>query len=132
MVFLLGVVFLCGLSLSAQELKIEILAKTTKSWDGSTIPPYLSGQPEITILKITIPSQAIVDWHNHPVILMGYLLKGELTVESAEGKTVVFKEGDTVVEIVNKLHRGINRGKNPVEIIVFYAGNVGVPNAINR
>ena len=39
----------------AQDLntvKVDVLAKTSSSWDGGTLPDYSKGKPEVTILRI--------------------------------------------------------------------------------
>lgn len=109
------------------ELKVEVLAKTTQSWNQDTLPAYGEGQPEVTILRIIIPAGMQLPLHKHPVINAGVLLKGELTVIT-EGKDKFYmKAGDSIVELVNKWHYGKNEGKEAAEIIVFYAGNKDQP-----
>jgi quercetin dioxygenase-like cupin family protein len=110
----------------ANEASIAVteLVKTTKSWDGEILPPYPQGQPEITIRRITIPAGARLDTHSHSVINAGVLISGQLTVVTADGKTLHLKAGDPIVEVVNTAHYGINQGKVPAEIVVFYAGTV--------
>ena len=98
------------------------LTKSTKSWNGATLPAYQKGQPEITILRITIPPNTKLPVHEHPVINAGVLLKGELTVHTLKGKTLYMKAGDPIVECVDTWHYGANEGTNNAEIIVFYAG----------
>ena len=34
------------------------LVKSTKSWNGESLPAYPQGQPEITIMRISIPAGA--------------------------------------------------------------------------
>ena len=103
------------------------LVKTTQSWDGKDLPSYPQGQPEVTILRITIPPGTRLDTHRHPVINAGVLVSGQLTVVTTDGKSLYLKAGDPIVEVVNTLHYGINQGDVPAEIIVFYAGTLGVP-----
>ncbi len=103
-------------------VEVNQLAKSTKSWDGETLPQYPQGQPEVTILKIKIPAGAKLEIHNHPVINAGVLLAGELTVVAEDNKTLHLKAGDSIVELVNKKHYGKNEGTETAEIIVFYAG----------
>jgi quercetin dioxygenase-like cupin family protein len=103
------------------------LVKTTQSWDGRVLPVYPQGQPEITILRITIPPGTRLDTHRHPVINAGVLVSGQLTVVTTDGKILYLKAGDPIVEVVNTLHYGINQGDIPAEIIVFYAGTLGTP-----
>ncbi len=35
----------------ANTVNVETLAKTTSSWDGTTLTDYGQGQPEVTILR---------------------------------------------------------------------------------
>ncbi|HAR96414.1 MAG TPA: cupin domain-containing protein [Deltaproteobacteria bacterium] len=105
----------------------EELVKTTQSWDGKALPAYRQGQPEVTVLRITIPAGARLEAHHHPVINAGVLTRGQLTVVTTEGKTLYLKAGDPIVEVVNTGHYGINHGSVPAEIIVFYAGISGSP-----
>ena len=111
-----------GTSVVAKEL-----AKTSQSWNGASLPAYPQGQPQITILRISIPAGARLDVHSHPVINAGVLISGELTVITKDGKTLQLKAGDPIVEVVNTSHYGMNEGKVPAEIIVFYAGTVDMP-----
>lgn len=114
---------------SNESAKTEVvtLVKTTESWNGTLLPKYLEGQPEVTILKITIPSKTKLAFHKHPEINAGVVLKGELTVISETNDTLRIKAGEPIVELVNTWHFGKNDGIEPVEIIVFYAGVKGTP-----
>ncbi len=114
------------------ETKVEVLAKSSSSWDGATLPNYSEGRPEITILKVVIPPKQQLPLHNHPVINAGVLLKGELTVVTEDNKTLHLKAGDALVEVVSKWHYGKNEGDEPAEIIVFYAGIAGKPITIKE
>jgi len=103
------------------------LAKTGHSWNGVLLPAYPVGRPEVTILRITIPAGARLETHRHPVINAGVLTSGQLTVVTADGKTLHLKAGDPIVEVVNTLHYGMNEGQVSAEIIVFYAGVTDAP-----
>ena len=109
------------------SVKVDVLAKSSFTWDGSELPNYQSGKPEITILRIEIPPGVELPLHEHPVINAGVLLKGELTVITDENKTLHLKAGESIIEVVNTWHYGKNEGKTPAEIIVFYAGIHGMP-----
>jgi quercetin dioxygenase-like cupin family protein len=106
---------------------VNKLVKTVQSWNGESLPAYPEGQPEVTILQISIPAGARLETHRHPVINAGVLLSGQLTVVTADGKTLQLEAGDPIVEVVNTLHYGINEGNVPAEIIVFYAGALDAP-----
>ena len=107
------------------SISFKELVRTSKSWDGKSLVPYPQGQPEITILRISIPAGARLATHSHPVINAGVLVSGQLTVKTTDGKVLRLKPGDPIVEVVNTLHYGINEGTVPAEIVVFYAGIVG-------
>ena len=107
------------------SISVKELVSTSKSWDGKSLVPYPQGQPEITILRISIPAGARLDTHSHPVINAGVLMSGQLTVKTMDGKVLRLNAGDPIVEVVNTLHYGINEGTVPAEIVVFYAGIVG-------
>jgi len=100
----------------------EILARSGRSWDGASLPAYPQGEPEITILRVVIAPGQSLPWHKHAFINAGVLLSGELTVETETDNTLQLKAGDSIVELVNTWHHGVNRGGVPAEIIVFYAG----------
>lgn len=109
------------------EIEVTTLVKSTKSWNGSKLPKYLDGIPEITILKIIIPPKTKLSLHKHPEINAGVLLKGSLRVISKDNDTLNLKAGEPIVELVNTWHYGENLGTEPAEIIVFYAGVEGTP-----
>jgi len=113
-------------------ITVDVLAKTSSSWDGRDLPDYTKGKPEITMLRITIPQGVQLPLHKHPVINAGILIKGELTVVTEDNKTLHLKAGDSIVELVNKWHYGKNEGNKPAEIIVFYAGILGTPITIKK
>lgn len=106
---------------------VKELVKTTRSWDGKPLPAYPQGQPEITVLRISVPPGTRLAAHRHPVINAGVLISGQLTVVTKEGKILLLRAGDPIVEVVNTLHYGMNQGTSPAEIIVFYAGIVDAP-----
>ena len=124
--FLLLLLSSCAVS-KVKEIQVEKLAETSKSWNGDDLPSYPEGKPKITVLKIIIPPKTKLHKHYHPVINSGIVLKGVLKVVDINNNVLILKEGDVIVELVNKIHSGINEGKKPVEIVVFYAGTEDLP-----
>lgn len=116
-----------GRAQEAEGIQAAVLAKATTSWDGTVLPGYPKGQPEVTILRIKIPPKVKLPLHEHPVINAGVLLRGALTVVTTDHRTLHLKAGDAIVEVVDKWHYGINEGDVPAEIVVFYAGAAGLP-----
>jgi quercetin dioxygenase-like cupin family protein len=121
-----------ALAEEANSVVVEVLTKTDSSWDGKALPRYLRGKPEISILKFTIPPGVQLPLHKHRVINAGVLTRGELTVVTEDNKVLHMKAGDTIVEVVNKWHYGMNEGNEPAEIIIFYAGSRRVPVTIKK
>ena len=121
-----------NLSNTAGTCSTEALVKTTSSWDGTALPQYPSGEPEVTILRITLLPKARLVMHKHPVINAGVLLKGELTVVADDGRALHLETGDPIVELVDQWHYGKNEGDEPAEIVMFYAGTSGVPVTVEQ
>lgn len=124
-----ALITLLGCSPSAQQATTEyqVLLRTNHAWDGSPYIRFPEGQPELTLLKISIPAYTVLDWHSHPIPNVGYLLTGELLVETANGhQQVRLHAGDALAEIVDGIHRS-RTGHQPAELIVFYAGGSGLP-----
>ena len=105
----------------------ETLLRTGSSWDGEPYESYPSGQPELSILKITLAPHTELEWHSHPIPNAAYIVSGELTLErKKDGQRQRFAAGQALSETVDTLHRGVT-GDEPVVLIVFYAGNSGTP-----
>jgi len=108
----------------------ETLAKGSTSWDGTPYVAYPKGQPQLTVLKLTIPANTVLPWHRHPVPNAAYVLSGEITVEDAEGhKAASFMAGQAFTESVDEVHRG-RTGAYPVTLIVTYAGTAATPTSV--
>ncbi len=106
---------------------VRTLVHSTRSWNGTPLPAYPSGQPEVTVLHITIPPGVALPMHQHPVINAGMLIRGQLLVTSAAGASVQLRAGQGLIEMVNQPHYGTNNGTEPAEIVVVYAGVKGQP-----
>lgn len=111
----------------SDKIESVTLLKTTKSWDGTLYSAYPSGQPEVSVLKISVPPNKALDWHKHPVINAAYIEKGEIQIERKEdGKTQWVKQGQVLPEMVNIAHRG-KTGDKGATLIVFYSGSPDLP-----
>jgi quercetin dioxygenase-like cupin family protein len=105
----------------------QTLLRASSSWDGEPYKSYPSGQPEVSILKITLAPHTKLEWHSHPMPSAAYIVSGELTVErKKDGKKQHFIAGQAVSETVDTFHRGA-AGNEPVVLIVFYAGRLDMP-----
>lgn len=125
MLLVLCLIVSSGFADETKAVTVEKLAQSTKNWNGNLLPAFPEGQPEITILKITIQPGVELPMHEHPVYNAGVLLQGELTVKTKNGKTLHMKAGDPIIEVVNTWHYGINEGAKPAVIMVVYIGKKG-------
>ena len=108
-------------------VRSETLLRSSSSWDGEPYKSYPPGQPELSVLKITLAPHTQLEWHSHPIPSAAYIVAGELTVErKRDEKKQHFTAGQAVSETVDTLHRGA-AGNEPVVLILFYAGRPGVP-----
>ncbi len=95
-----------------------LIERATTSWDGETLESYPSGRPTFTMQKLTIPPHTKMEPHSHTIMQLGYILSGELTITSEDGKTVTFHEGEPAIEVVGKIHYGENRGDIDTVVVV--------------
>lgn len=132
--YIIALVLIISTQVWAEDLDphVQVLAQTTQSWDGQLMPQYPKGQPEVTILEITIPAGAKLPLHMHPVINAGVLIQGELTVITEHDEVLILGAGEAIVEVVDKWHHGQNQGTEPARIIVFYAGIEDRPITISK
>lgn len=122
--------FLAGATEYDAGVQGKVILQTETTSNGDPVRYTETDHPKITVMTVTIAPGAQTGWHNHPVAVYAYVLSGMLTVEIEGGKTVVFREGDAIVEVVNTRHNGINKEKVPVKLVVFYLGGKGIPNVI--
>ena len=101
----------------------ETVIQTSVYWNQKPIKPIHIDQPQVTVLKITVPAGEKLAMHKHPMLNVGYMVKGELTVYSEQGEKLVLKAGDPIVELVDIWHYGENTGSEDVVIVVTYVGN---------
>ncbi|MBQ6965556.1 MAG: cupin domain-containing protein [Bacteroidaceae bacterium] len=117
---------------SAVAVKSVELIRTSKSWDGADLPDYFEGRPELVAVKYEFPAGQKLGWHHHPVMNYGILVQGELTIIGQDGQEKVVHEGEPVVEMVNTIHHGENRGTKPVILYMFYLSQEGMPLAVQH
>ena len=115
-----------------QQVQSTELIRTSQSWDGVELPDYLKGRPELVAVKYIFPAGKKLGWHHHPVINYGVLVEGELTIIGLDGKEKIVHEGEAVVEMVNTIHHGENRGTKPVVLYMFYLSEKDMPLAVQH
>lgn len=118
----LGVIFT---AFSVCAANSEKLIQTQTHWNQQPIQPIHIDHPQVSMLRITIPAGEKLAMHKHPVLNIGYLTKGELTVRSEKGEKLVMKAGDPIVELIDTWHYGESTGSEDAEIVVTYVGEKG-------
>jgi len=111
-------------------VKAKIILQTETMSNGDPIDYQDTDHPRVTVMTVDIAPGAQTGWHRHPMAVYAYVMSGRLTVKIEDGKTSVFKKGEAIVEVVNLKHNGINQGKIPVKLVVFYLGGKDIPNVI--
>lgn len=111
-----------------QAVKVTKLITSSTAYNGQKLSYLSTDRPEVTALVVEIPSGGETGWHLHKVPVYAYMLAGEITVETGDGKSTTFKEGDAILEVFDTPHNGRNTGKVPARLVVFYTGAEGTPN----
>ena len=109
----------------AEVQSLELL-RTSQSWNDVDLPDYPQGQPELVAVKYVIPPGKKLGWHHHVAMNHGVLVQGELTIIAQDGQTKVMRAGEVVVEMVDAIHHGENRGTEPVVLYMFYLSQKGM------
>ena len=115
-----------------QQVQSTELFRTSQSWDGVELPDYPEGKPELVSVKYEIPVGQKLAWHAHPVMNFGILVEGDLTIISQDGTEETVHEGEAIVEMVDTIHHGENRGTKPVLLYMFYLAQKDVPLSVQH
>jgi len=135
--FFLVAAFIFGLAGHAKaqynnDLIIEQILKTDTTSLGQRISYPVTANDEVTMLKITLPPGKTTGWHEHEIPVFAYVLKGTLTVEFEDGKTVKFLENSSFAEVLHMVHRGINKENSDLVLLAIYLGIKGKPLSIKK
>lgn len=122
--FLMALIAVC-FSFNASAATSEILQKSQASWNNTPIKQMELKDPEVTVVRIQIPKGEKLPLHQHPILNVGYLTKGELTVRTEKDEVLVLKAGDPIIEVIDTWHYGESTGDEDAEIVVVYVGNKG-------
>lgn len=114
------------------DVLIQNLLKTDTTSIGQKIHYPDTGNPEISMLKVTIPPGKETGFHKHTIPVFAYVMSGKLTVELENGKTMEFNKESSFAEVINTMHNGKNTGKEDVVLIVTYLGVKNLPLSIKK
>jgi quercetin dioxygenase-like cupin family protein len=87
------------------------------------------GPTEIVFAEITIEPGASTGWHTHPGPLVVAVRSGTLTRYLADCRAETSTAGDSFIEHAGRraVHMGVNRGREPVVLLVSYVVPFGGP-----
>ncbi|WP_370461823.1 cupin domain-containing protein [Rahnella sp. RcJ3] len=75
------------------------LVQSDCAWNGKLYSQYPSGQPCLTVMKMTIEAHTTLPWHTHSMPNAAFIISGQLTVEDRNtGKTRVINAGEAFNE----------------------------------
>jgi quercetin dioxygenase-like cupin family protein len=127
--FFLTLILLAFFSLTARSqysgLIIKELLRTDTTSIGQEITYPEFADPEVTMLKITIPPGKSTGWHKHNFPVFAYDVKGTLTVELEDHREIHFKEESTFAEMRETYHNGTNMEDSDLVLIAIYMGGKG-------
>lgn len=106
-------------------VKVETLARSDRSWNGSLLPPLFAARPEVNVVRMTVPAGVTLNLHQHPVIHAGVLVQGRLRLEAEQGASQLLEPGQAVIEVVNRAHRSVSLGPDPAVLLIVFVGPKG-------
>jgi len=127
-IYLLLTPFLISAGEYNSGVQTRVILKTAVTGNGAPIAYLKTDQPEITAMTVDISPGAETGWHSHSAPVYAYVISGSLTVNIEGNMSRQFNAGDVIIEVVNTRHNGVNNGKTPVNLIVFYTGAKDMPN----
>ena len=135
-VFVIATLFLLFFTLSAlgadyqSGVSATVLKKSSITSNGQKITYPVTDKAEVTAMTVNIAPGAETGWHSHPIPVYAYVVEGTLEVELEGGQIITYRSGDAIIEVVNTLHNGRNRGSEEVRLVVFYTGAEGTPSVV--
>jgi quercetin dioxygenase-like cupin family protein len=88
----------------------------------SAIPGY-----EQDLVAVEIPVGGREGRHTHPGAVMIYVQEGTLTFDYEGKPTATYNPGDAFYVEPDKIHEGINNGKQPVKVLASFLLKKGLP-----
>ena len=88
----------------------------------AAIPGY-----EQDLVAVEIPVGGREGRHTHPGAVMIYVQEGTLTFDYEGKPTATYNPGDALYVEPDKIHEGINNGKQPVKVIATFLLKKGLP-----
>jgi quercetin dioxygenase-like cupin family protein len=91
---------------------------------------YPTTGAQVSSVIITLLPGQQTGWHRHDAPMYAYILSGAVTVTYDGGVTKTYSKGQAIMEAVGTRHNGVNKGEDPVRILVVNIGGAGVANSV--
>lgn len=130
-IILLTCICLTAKSQYNKGVVLETVLKTDTTSIGQKIVYPAFANDEVSIIKVTLPPGKSTGWHKHFFPVFAYVLKGTLTVEVENKKTLQFPVNSSFSEVINTLHNGVNNGNEDVVLIAFFMGEKDKPLSVH-
>ena len=109
---------------------VSLLAQQSTTVLGQPIS-YPTAEPaQVSSSIITLLPGQQTGWHRHDAPLYAYILSGAVTVTYDGGITKTYRKGQAIMEAIGTRHNGMNKGDDPVRILVVNIGAAGVANSV--
>ncbi len=113
-----------GRSVSAQGLpgvKLTTVLQATTTAIGQPIE-FAHFRDQVTAALVEIAPGGQTDRHQHPAIVVTYVLDGALTVDIQGRGQRVYTAEQAFIEPVDTWHNVTNRGSTPAKVLFVFAG----------
>ena len=125
----LAILAVTSLRASTRE-EATALLDTGKTVLGQTFSYPTRTPAKVTAEIITMLPGEGTGWHKHDVPMFGYILEGEITVDYGPAGTRVYRQGDALIEAIDREHDGRNTGAGNARILAVFMGAEGMPNTV--
>ena len=124
-----SIILVCAFACGASFAQAQQPAPQTPGLVLKQMAPTLptKEQLEVRVRTTTIQPGAVGQWHTHPTPPIVYVVEGTLSVETKDGETVHTQAGQAVIEPINTVIRGTNKGQTPVKLVIFQVSPPEVP-----
>ena len=109
---------------SVKPVVVETLISETESWNGDSFE-YPRGKAEMKLQKITAQPGFKTPLHFHPQPGIAYVVRGTLSCETSDGKSLKVGSGDSFASPQSTFHYCENKGNEETIVFVVSAGVKG-------
>ena len=110
---ILSTFLFCAAYAKSDKPIITVLHAGTTSNTGEGFSYPSDGKAKLVLAQAIFPVGAKIPMHTHPSPVIVHIIAGELTSERPNGKSTIYRAGDSFIEAPNSPHKVTNTGKEP-------------------